>query len=211
MLFNPTNIEQSLCLVFDVRLLHMEFDKASAEYRLKIDPTPDKHKSKDKRYWAIFPVGAETVLKGGYTHVQSGVFQLPLFEGAVPPDVLLALNPLRKVLDALSAKKPSLALCDSGASVLFKCLNPPLAGVLAQEQAQWHEHVSTKYLDLILQAARSGNSSIKAEPFAYNHNEYTGSVKTIPKQFSKGGVCVKKMLKDVNKEFAAAYNLRFDD
>jgi len=36
-------------------------------------PTSDQHKSKDKSmdkmYWTLFPVGAETVLKGGYVGI----------------------------------------------------------------------------------------------------------------------------------------------
>jgi hypothetical protein len=220
-IFNPTNMEQSLCVIFDVRLLNMEFDKASASYKLKIDSNPDTRKSKDKKYWTLFPVGAETVLRGGFSHLVSGVFQLPLFEGPVPAAIALSPDPMREVLDALGAKKPppslspSLSLCDSGASVLFKCVNPCLGGVLAAEQDRWTEHVSTRHLDAILAAARAGrgsSSAVKPDTFTFIPGEYMGSgVKTIPKQLSKGGGEVKKMLKEVNKEFAAAYNLRFDD
>jgi hypothetical protein len=190
----------------------MEFDKTSSSYKLKIDNNPDKNKNKDKKYWTLFPVGAETVLKGGFTHMVSGVFQLPLFEGPVPAAVVESLNPMRYVLDTLSSKKSTISLCESGASVIFKCLNPTLGAMMAKEQENWTENVSTRYLDSILHSARAGgSSSIKAENFAYVHGEYMGAVKTVVKQFTKGGTDIKKMLKDVNTEFASAYDLKYDD
>mmetsp|Transcript_9379 Transcript_9379/g.17508 ORF Transcript_9379/g.17508 Transcript_9379/m.17508 type:complete len:1823 (-) Transcript_9379:160-5628(-) len=210
-IFNPTNIEQNLCLIFDVRLLNLEFDKLGSKYKMKIDKNTDMSKSKDKRYWTFFPIGAETVLKGGFSHMVSGVFQMPLFEGPVPSAVLESLNPMRHVLDTLSSKKSTISLCESGASVIFKCLNPTLGGVLAKEHDNWTDHVSTKYMDMILHAARSGGAALKPDNFSYIHGEYMGAVKTVEKQFSKGNADFKKMLRDINREFADAFDLKFDD
>ena len=207
-IFNPTNIEQALCIVFDVRLLNMEFDKGKSDYKLKIDSNTGP-KSKDKKYWTLFPCGTETVSKGGYTHLVSGVYQLPLFEGPVPPDVLSSVNPLRQVLDALSVRKSSIKLCESGASVLFKCLNPALEAILKHHHKNWEDSISTKYLDMILSAAQSGNSAFRTDNFVYSAGT-AGSSKTIAKQFSKSAD-VKKMLKEVNKEFAEAFDLRYDE
>ena len=209
--FHPTNIEQNLCVIFDVRLLNLEHNKSSSEYKLKVDANTNPNKSKDKKYWTIFPLGAETVLKGGYTHIQSGVFQLPLFEGSVPHFILDSLNPMRQILDILSGKKSSITICESGASVLFKCLNPCLGKVMEETQSKWMDHVSTTYLDSILQAARTGNSNVKTDNFSYVHDEYMGNVKTVAKQFAKGGIDIKKMLKDINKQFASAYDLKYDE
>ena len=161
---------------------------------------------KKKAYWTLLPIGAETVNGHGYSHVLSGVFQLPLVEGPVLSSVLEAQSPYEELLRVLSQKKSPLKLCESAASILVRVMNPLLSTIQKDTLEHWQEHISTSFLqEMVAAASESGNSTPTADHYTYDMSRFYGG-KSIEKQFSKTPD-IKKLMKNVNVIFSEATHI----
>ena len=105
---------------------------------IKVDSTGGK-----RNYWSFLPLSRERSSGGGYRYIQSGYFQLPLFEGGVPyGGVFTSPSPVKEVLRRLRARGgrggvgseglvvPPIKLADGGFLVV-KVVHPLLKDLVA--------------------------------------------------------------------------------
>jgi hypothetical protein len=153
-------------------------------------------------------MGAEIIHNMGFTHVSTGVFQLPLVEGPVLPAILRADNPFEELVSALAQKKGSVRLCESGATVLVRTLNPLLGAVEKDVMTRWTDKINTSYLEALVNASVEGGHPLRMEHFAYDMSRFYGA-KTVAKKLHKTAD-LKKLMKAVNAEFATATGIAND-
>mmetsp|Transcript_10745 Transcript_10745/g.16311 ORF Transcript_10745/g.16311 Transcript_10745/m.16311 type:complete len:1747 (+) Transcript_10745:218-5458(+) len=201
--FHPTSIEKKLCFIFDVRSINLEYSKTKSDYDIQVQPTV-----KRKSFWTIFPFGTEIIKKVGYTHVVSGVYQLPLIEGPVNQSVIESDHPFEELIRVLSMKKSPLKLCESGASILVRVLNPLLENILSDTMQHWKDHINTQYMKELIKAAQTSGAGPKTDVFVYDMSKFLGA-KTIDKHFKKTSD-IKKLMKNVNLQFAQHTQITHD-
>jgi hypothetical protein len=188
----PGALEEAQCLILDIRTLRLEKPRdVKMDPKVVIEP-PSTRKS----FWAILPLAKEKLVGLGYNYVQTGNFQVPLIEGAVPTDILANSNPFREVVSRLSssAKGNSLKVV-AGASVLVCVKNPLLSGLLDRDILDWRTSLNTKVLERLVQA-----SSSKLDQFTFDMKKFAGTKSTasqLPVVDDK-----KKITKIINKRFA---------
>lgn len=155
-------------------------------------------------------MGLELRRNGGYTHVISGVYQIPLIEGTVPPQVISSQTPYQTTLELLRQKKSILKLSDGGSTLLVRVMNPILNQMFGDMMKRWQENINTSYLYEYLTAAQQSNSNIvlQANQYIYDMSRFTGA-KTIEKQFIKSKD-IKKLMKNVNISFAEFTHIHQD-
>ena len=159
--FNPSQLEEGLCVVVDVRTLRVEKPRdAKADPKIFIEPTNVR-----KSYWTILPLAKEKLFGQGYSYVMQGAFQLPLLEGPVQSDILSSPVAIREIYARLgpSAKGNALKLVP-GASVIVRVMNPLLKSVFEKDSTSWKSNINTMYLERFVSAAKAKIDQFKFDP-----------------------------------------------
>ena len=110
------------------------------------------------RFYTVLPLSKERLLGKGYQYVNCGAYQLPLFEGTLPIEILSEPAPLRSLQKRLS--EGLVKLSETGASILVRIKNPLIQVVTdisnyTGEGEEWKDNIRTHYLkDLVPPAAQ---------------------------------------------------------
>jgi hypothetical protein len=142
----------------------------------------------------------------GYSHVISGLYQLPLIEGRIPPQIISSPTPYQTTLELLRQKKSTVKLTESGSTVIVRVVNPLLTSMyndmIKRDRERDGDNINTGYLFDYLTAAQQSNPSslIQQTLFSYDMSRFTGA-KTVEKQFNKTRD-IKRLMKSVNIAFA---------
>ena len=210
--FTPSTLNGNLYLVLDVRTLKVEAKKSTEEPKITLEPPSQK-----KQYWTLLPLCIEKIPGQGYKYVSSGVYHLPLIEGAVPAEeVFRATNPYKEICSRLSAKGKSitnLKVMDGG-MVAVRVMNPLLKDLVQPEMDSAKPNIHTEFMEDLLLHAISGSSgsSARADKFTVDAAKLkvggTNGGKSTAAQLPKG--CLPDLpafMRTVNKEFETATGL----
>jgi len=228
--FVPANLTQNLYLLLDVRMVNIE--AAKDDDKITVQPPGPK-----TSYWTLLPLGMEKIPGQGFKYAQSGVFHLPLIEGALPAeDIFKSDAPYSELTSRLAVtgkdakeKHPSgyaLKLAD-GAMLQVKVMNPLLKDLILPEINAPKPNVQTLFMEKLVKAAAAGTSgsNARSEKYVLDANRYPigggTNEKTLlaqlPKKYSAGGGNtaaasgiteeLDALLKRINKEFETATGL----
>lgn len=174
--------------------------------------------TKKKLYWSLFPCSYEVIRGTGYKHVASGIYQLPLFEGAIPTEIINAVNPYAKLLELLAAPLTSggVVMNETGSSIIIKTFNPLLENVLSMEflgiqpnDPGYAEKINDTYVayfhSIYSKARKFKSSNTTTQMYKYDMQRFLES-KKVDNQFNKVSD-IKQLLKSVNIKFSEVTNL----
>ena len=223
--FTPANMDGNLYLILDVRTIHLSPAKKDAAGDAHVAVTVEPAVAR-KSYWTLLPLSMEKIPGQGFKYAQSGVFQLPLMEGAPPLEgIFKAGNPYRELLarlssrgkekDATGAPAPIGTLrVAEGMSMVVKVMNPLLKGLVQPDLDSPSPNVQTIFMNTLLDSAATGTSggSARKEKFALDPAKYSLDTakhanKLISQHLPKTVEDVPQLMKAVNKTFESETGL----
>jgi len=226
---------ESLWLILDVRTVRVDPPKGKdPDPILTIEPvtsTPGSGNTKNmKSYWTILPLFKERAHGQGFKYVATGVYTLPLLEGAVPTELITALNdPYQDMLQKLSGisltdtgpmktetatkanptDDPKLRLNTDGSTILVRVSNPQVtkleSELVSNIPEMYEKHLDTRFVTEILAAYRKNTSKDKGvinDPLFSWDNSSSINNKSLEDMLVKYDA--KKVIKEINKVFGKA-------
>lgn len=230
--FLPAEMSFNLYLILDIRIIRVEPKKKNKgtdtePVNIKVEPAGTR-----KSFWTILPLARERCPGQGFRHTQSGYFQLPLIEGAVPAgEIFRAVHPFKEVLNRLGLKKQlassnatgemlqqtPLKLNSDFASVLVKVYNPLLRDLVLPEldppevSGATAQMPDTMFLIPMLDAAAAGQTGqnvARADKFAFSATKYVAENRNAGKTLAQVLPAVLPehydLMKNINDAFTAS-------
>lgn len=209
--FSPSQLDESVYLVLDVRTVRIEPPKNNRDLDIIVESAV-----LEKCYWTMLPLSKERTPGQGFRYVASGTFQVPLVKGPVPEDIFATESPLQEFLSRLGSKTKSttaLKLSD-GASVIVRVVNPLLRTLFEDTDPRTDfvnrpqespNNLQTAYFTRILSTAAAGSTGkagAAPEKFAFDAVKSTIG-RTTAMQLPKQVDDPKKLSRDISKKFAA--------
>jgi hypothetical protein len=77
--FYPPQMEENVFLLIDVRTVKIELPKKDSDPVVTVEPPMAR-----KSWWSLLPLAKEKTRGQGFKYTASGIFQVPLIEGAIP-------------------------------------------------------------------------------------------------------------------------------
>ncbi len=214
--FTPTEMSDNLFLLLDIRTIKVEPpSKASSKAFTTTEPVITVEPAVPRKsYWSVLAVGRERVSGQGAHYSQSGVFQLPLFEGPVPYKEIFksssgSSNAHTELKTRLQSKNKTTGIkVLEGASILVKIYNPALSALVLPTINTPDLLINSAFMNDLLDLAETGLSgaAARSDKFTYDAQRYNVSEKnnqkttaqTLPKVADE-----KELLKTINKAFEA--------
>jgi hypothetical protein len=207
----------SLCLLLDIRTIRVEPNKNTPlNPAITVEPPLGR-----KCYWTMLPLSRERILGQGGNYCQSGLFQLPLFEGAVPYKELFKsnVNPHAELITRLKSKNKANSIkVLEGASIIVNIYNPALVLLQTSALLKTDPLIQNLFMNELLEAAEVGLSGAAArlDKFSYDATRYPNGTKenklkttqqTLPLPKTASDEAWSDLMKSVNKAFELAVNI----
>ena len=154
------------------------------------------------RYYTILPLLKERLFRKGFSYVATGDYQLPLFEGEFPKEILSMEFPYKGLEQMLS--NGTATLSETGASIFVRIKNPLISTVTDKTV----RGLNTEMLRRVLNAGNYPGSIQRKFDFVRNSKPGKSSISII--SGGKQAPTAEEVNKAVSKKLAETLNIKMN-